>query len=312
MEESPCRLCGGHTSVLFIAEDYNQGVAGRYTVVGCLSCLAGSTVLRREQFAVSDYPPTYVSQAINWGYLSPRIQLLIARLTGSARFLSYLGLESLSPGKLLDVGSGTGVFAKTMAGRGWKVLGLEPNPTAALQSQLSGVTVLKSELDSADLPSRSFDAITLIHVLEHVSSPRAVISTCERVLGVDGVLVVAVPNFDSPTRRFFGRLWYPLDVPRHLTHFNLESLTALLNREGFRIVDIAFDNRSEDLVRSVLNALLKSGHRRARANRWIQLVVGSAAVFLNVTLVPLLRLLRCEGRMSMVLVAERSNRSPNS
>ena len=44
------------------------------------------------------------------------------------------------------------------------------------------------------------------------------------LLAPGGKLVVAVPNIDSLPFRWFGRHWFGLDLPRHLTHFTPASL----------------------------------------------------------------------------------------
>jgi hypothetical protein len=44
-----------------------------------------------------------------------------------------------------------------------------------------------------------------------------------------------LPNFGSAERRVFGRLWWLLDVPRHLTHFTPETLGRMLERTGFEV-----------------------------------------------------------------------------
>src|SRR5262249_17365759 len=46
-------------------------------------------------------------------------------------------------------------------------------------------------------------------------------------------LVISVPNIDSLPFRWFGRHWFGLELPRHLTHFTPGSLLAMLQRCGF-------------------------------------------------------------------------------
>jgi hypothetical protein len=47
-----------------------------------------------------------------------------------------------------------------------------------------------------------------------------------------------VPNLASWSFAHFGRHWFGLDVPRHLTHFTPATLSALLTAEGFRLLKL--------------------------------------------------------------------------
>jgi len=47
---------------------------------------------------------------------------------------------------------------------------------------------------------------------------------------------VIVPNWGSWQRRLFGQYWFPLELPRHRTHFTARGLTAALHAAGFEQV----------------------------------------------------------------------------
>jgi len=63
-----------------------------------------------------------------------------------------------------------------------------------------------------------------------------VLTTLRRWLRDSGVLVLQVPNAGSLQARLFGRHWYSLDIPRHLTHWTEATLTSALQRAGFAVV----------------------------------------------------------------------------
>src|SRR5690606_20574448 len=74
----------------------------------------------------------------------------------------------LTTGKLLDVGAGTGYFAEFMQRAGWTVTALEPDEGARQSARdRAGLNMGTPDM-LPDLPERSFDVITLWHVLEHV------------------------------------------------------------------------------------------------------------------------------------------------
>jgi SAM-dependent methyltransferase len=74
------------------------------------------------------------------------------------------------------------------------------------------------------------------HSLEHVPYPADELRHAASVLRKEGLLLIAVPNFDSWQRRVFRDRWLALDLPRHRTHFTLSALQKLLEQCGFEVV----------------------------------------------------------------------------
>ncbi len=138
-------------------------------------------------------------------------------------------------GKLLDVGAGTGHFAKYMKDKGWEVVALEPDETARnIAAEKLGVDIQPIEaLTTQEL--KSYDVITLWHVLEHVKDVTGYLNHFRAILKPDGVLIIAVPNHTSPDAKQYGIQWAAYDVPRHLWHFSPESMKKLLTKHGFTL-----------------------------------------------------------------------------
>jgi hypothetical protein len=87
------------------------------------------------------------------------------------------------------------------------------------------------------------------HSLEHVHRPLAILRAAFDLLVPGGKLLVATPNIDGLPFTLFGRSWFGLDLPRHLTHFNPQTLTLMLQTAGFRTEPIRF-LRHNDWLRS--------------------------------------------------------------
>ena len=146
----------------------------------------------------------------------------------------WRGGKAASPGRLLDVGCGTGEFLVTMRKAGWEVEGIETNPEASAWVRKNwGIPV--HEGDVRDLPpSRgSYDVITLWHVIEHIYDPAPVLRKLRTLLNSRGFLLVATPNVAGFDSTFYKEQWIALDVPRHVNHFSNRSLKDLFEREGF-------------------------------------------------------------------------------
>jgi len=135
-------------------------------------------------------------------------------------------------GTLLDIGSGTGDFLKQAKEANWKVSGVEPNEGAKKLAKTKGVALKKS---INDYKGKSFDVITLWHVLEHIPNLDETISTIEGLLKPNGILIIAVPNYKSFDAGYYKEYWAAYDVPRHLWHFSQTSMKKLFS-ENLQLV----------------------------------------------------------------------------
>ena len=88
------------------------------------------------------------------------------------------------------------------------------------------------------ISSDSKDLITMWHVLEHVYHLKRDLSEIVRVLKTGGYLFIAVPNMDSWDAKFYKSYWAAYDVPRHLYHFQENSIQLLLKSFGMNCVEI--------------------------------------------------------------------------
>jgi SAM-dependent methyltransferase len=130
-------------------------------------------------------------------------------------------------GRLLDFGCGNGAFASWMAQAGYDAVGLEPF-SLGKPTEGERLLLIREPLESAAPRLGRFDVITLWHVLEHVPRPVDVLKRLEGLLAPDGVLIVSVPNFQSWQSRLFRGSWFHLDPPRHIIHFEADTLENCL------------------------------------------------------------------------------------
>jgi len=135
---------------------------------------------------------------------------------------------------LLDVGCGSASLLGLMKRRGFRVMGVDFSSEAAKVAKLeNGVQVVVGSLEEAAFPDRSFDIVTLFHVMEHVTNPRDVLKEVARILKPDGSVVLQVPNIDSWQFGMFGAKWYGLDIPRHVIDYSKDAMLRLLLDAGF-------------------------------------------------------------------------------
>ncbi len=141
-------------------------------------------------------------------------------------------------GRLLDIGAGTGYFAREMQRRGFAVEAVEVSEDARKVAEKNAGIKEKDISALATFENESFDAITMWHVLEHVYNLADEWQTLRRLLKNDGRLVIAVPNCASLDAKHYREFWAAYDVPRHLWHFNSHTMKLMAEQYGFKIMSI--------------------------------------------------------------------------
>ncbi len=149
----------------------------------------------------------------------------------SSRLLSRLiGAVSLpASGRLLDVGCGNGALLRE-AGRhlrNWRLTGTElSGKHRGAVERLPGVERMVVG-DVTEAQGR-FEVVTLVHVLEHVVEPGALLAAVKQKMSEGGLMVVQCPDQ--------GVNPFDLLIVDHATHFTDRTLGSLLGREGFEVV----------------------------------------------------------------------------
>jgi len=162
---------------------------------------------------------------------------------------------------LLDVGCGTGDFLKTAKDNNWIVSGIEPNAEArTIANQKTENAVFDIE-QLNNFESNSFDVITLWHVLEHLPDLEYQISILKKLLKPKGRLVVAVPNYKSFDASYYNQFWAAYDVPRHLWHFDQNSISKL-----FASIDMEIEQLKPMLFDAFYVSLLSEQYKSGRKN----------------------------------------------
>ena len=85
------------------------------------------------------------------------------------------------------------------------------------------------------LSSNKYDIISLWHVLEHVTDLEETLQFFSKSITDKGRLIIAVPNYTSADAKHYKEFWAGYDVPRHIYHFEINSLKKLLGNHGFSL-----------------------------------------------------------------------------
>jgi len=136
---------------------------------------------------------------------------------------------------LLDVGAYIGVFVETAIASGWNAVGVEPSSWAVAQAQEKGLEIYHGTQYAPEIQGRTFDAITLWDVIEHVADPTAEIKKAYSLLNPGGWLTMHTMDIDSITARLMGSRW-PWLMDMHLYFFSQRTMAKMVEKAGLEVV----------------------------------------------------------------------------
>ena len=253
MSSCQCLLCQSNQIESYLKSD---------RVLRCSSC--GIVFLAPEQVpaGLGDYYQNnafYADNASN--------PVLVKSMIRAAHFYLQTIIKYLKPGSdklFIDVGSNYGVLVEEASRLGFGAIGLEKNTFLVEAGQKRGLTI--STQDLAELSTTQAPlVITVMHVLEHLSDPRAFVEEVYKKLAPAGLLAVAVPNIDSYLAKKDGLSWRYIAL-EHLTYFSPKVLKRLLSQAGFEILEIRSDdtNLSGLSIKKLLHYLVGPAIARDR------------------------------------------------
>lgn len=133
-------------------------------------------------------------------------------------------------GKVLDVGCGKGIELAFFKRNGWQVMGTE------LKNHNHSFPVFTKDVWDLNLRPNSFDLVMFLHSLEHLIYPNKALSSSKSLIKKGGLMLIAVPNYESMERRLFGGNWFHLDIPRHYSHFSKSFFQKWAKNNSFKII----------------------------------------------------------------------------
>lgn len=253
-ETTPCLVCGANNY-----ETYS--VKGQFglpvPVVICKDC--GFSYLnprwtkeRYDEFYRKEYDHYYRPEVIGqnderYRYLS--IEHIINRLSERNHPTSF--------SDVLDIGSGMGhslVYLRKQGLVTGKTEAIEPSENCIAYMTANGIHHISSDVyaDWEKAKADSYDLVIMRHVLEHFHEPEKVLQKARAVLRENGLLYVAVPDAMHPTKPLKSHFFRIV----HISYFTKHSLTNLLRKSGFEVLNIVEGDQYE---KSEVFAICKRG-----------------------------------------------------
>lgn len=162
-------------------------------------------------------------------------------------FWHIQSLKRIKKGKVLDVGCGDGLLQVELAARGiTDTMGVDVSETGIEKAKAKGLNVVlgdTTDLSSVkELQGLTFDAITILEVLEHVFNPDNILKGARERIAKDGDLYASTPNFNAigdRLRVLRGTIpWQKKPHKGHVYWMNKSIFTKLIEDAGFRVVEL--------------------------------------------------------------------------
>lgn len=159
-----------------------------------------------------------------------------------------------SPRRLVDVGSGYGLFLEEMRDVGGvdEILGIEPNPHLAHASRARGFHVIQKPVEQVRREEVRAAVAVSFEVFEHLFDPAGFLRSVRNLLVPSGLLIfttLTISGFDLQV------LWdrsKSISPPHHINFLSTEGLARILERCGLEPVEVATPGQLDvDIVRNM-------------------------------------------------------------
>lgn len=124
------------------------------------------------------------------------------------------------------------------------LIGLEKSQEQVNALTAKGFNILQGDAEKFCL-NQKFETIFAGELIEHLSNPGLFLDNVRKHMTDDGILVLTTPNrFDAATFvSYFRRNLIPSynkPIAKHVTYFDENCLTDLLERHGFTVIEVAY------------------------------------------------------------------------
>jgi 2-polyprenyl-3-methyl-5-hydroxy-6-metoxy-1,4-benzoquinol methylase len=238
-EHVSCYQCNEDNPEEFIsADDDLTGKPGKFRFVKCGHC---GFVYQNPRIAAEQIQDFYDDEYIahrkktDWGWFNKLYQHAMESHDRAKEKIIRRAVSLNSQSRILDCGCAVGSFLEFMHRKtGCLIEGVDFKDLRKA-NEARGVKFHRGLVYETELPSNTFDLVTMWHFLEHDYDPRRSLAAVYRSLKPGGHLVIEVPRLDSFSFRAFSNRWPGLQAPQHTVLFDKEHFIRMVENEGFLV-----------------------------------------------------------------------------
>ena len=143
--------------------------------------------------------------------------------------------------RFIEVGCGQGEFLKVLTEVPVEAHGIEHDPHLVELARAQGLDVMEgfTETEDTRFPGGLYDVFLSFNFLEHQPDPGTMLQAIYRNLEDDAVGLITVPSFEY----IMDHNSYFELIRDHIAYYTFETLTPLLERNGFQVEECEVINR---------------------------------------------------------------------
>lgn len=233
-----CDLCGGSRFSIISELDRHGKPLTTGLCEGC-GLVCHLPVPSEEEVAAyyaNDYRRDYHGES------KPSPRRIMRAWNNGQRICNQIRTHLKAGASVFEVGAGIGCTVKSFETEGFAASGIEPNRDFNRYTrEVLHANVANTNLYDLEAKAEK-DAILLIHVIEHFSSPTRALTHIRSLLKEDGLFYVECPNIGAPFATF-DRLFHFA----HIYNFTPATLIALARKCGFEVVEQFTNEANPDI-----------------------------------------------------------------
>jgi 2-polyprenyl-3-methyl-5-hydroxy-6-metoxy-1,4-benzoquinol methylase len=190
------------------------------------------------QFYTASYLPYKIEEA--WGKYAAFVKKDQQQIDNARVHRLFKRCKLSTQSRILDIGCGKPTFLASLRDKiKANLIGLDfSNEGWKNDRDLYHDIDLRSG-EIADLDNeKPMDIITMWHYLEHDYQPQQHLKQLLNYSHAQTRLIVEVPNFDSYTRKKFGKHWSGYHTPRHTALYSPKNMELMLKNSGWQVEQI--------------------------------------------------------------------------
>ena len=180
---------------------------------------------------LSEKPVSYYKEVIRASSFSDEMK----KFRGE-QFVSWVDKYNLKGKSILEVGCGRGEYLSILKQTEVSLAhGIEYSKESVSSCINSELSVTKGFFGDENfvLPKQKYDGFICLNFMEHWPNPNKVLAHLKKNLSEDAIGIVEVPNFDMILKQGL----YSEFISDHLFYFTKDTLTFMLNYNGFEVIE---------------------------------------------------------------------------
>jgi len=180
---------------------------------------------------LSEKPVSYYKEVIRASSFSSEMKRF-----RSEQFVSWVDKYNLKGKSILEVGCGRGeylsIFKQTEVSLAHGIEYSKESVSSCINSEISVTKGFFGD-ENFVLPKQKYDGFICLNFMEHWPNPNKVLAHLKKNLSEDAIGIIEVPNFDMILKQGL----YSEFISDHLFYFTKDTLTFMLNYNGFEVIE---------------------------------------------------------------------------